>query len=195
MLVDTERKVARAATARGSPLAGAAAIVSRAGRGGNWAYGYHGVTDTTAVPPSAHKQQRWVGTGGVAAAADTADDDASVLARALEAIRTEAERNGVYGYVVVHSLVGWLRLCAALEGLAPTVRIVRSSTRAIRVKKGETLRASMAVYHPMFVPTLRTQSSAPLPRARGGSARPAGPAAGSGPGSFASSGRPTQRNS
>ena len=135
MLVDTERKVARAATARGSPLAGAPAVVSRAGRGGNWAYGFHGIADVTAVSPSAHKQQRWVGTGGVAAAADTADDDASVLARALEAIRTEAERSGVHGFVVVHSLVGWLRLCAALEGLAPTVRIARFSLPAIRVEE------------------------------------------------------------
>lgn len=99
VIVDTEYKVASAVTEDGAALDGARIEVARCGRGGNWACGYHW---KEVESEGSSRAVRWNST----ISKETANDDESLLSRAMECIRLQCEAAMAHSFVVMHSLAG-----------------------------------------------------------------------------------------
>eukprot|EP00040_Diaphanoeca_grandis_P023992 m.131251 g.131251 ORF g.131251 m.131251 type:complete len:440 (-) comp29532_c0_seq1:61-1380(-) len=102
VLIDTENKVVRKVLSKKTAaLYGCEAVVSNAGRGGNFAYGFLGSEkEKSTTTPST----RWV----TSSSTTTNDDnkEKSILSRALETIRKLAEMATIQSFIIVHSLAG-----------------------------------------------------------------------------------------
>ena len=105
MVVDTEPKAARAASAShvglGARLRPECLVVGKTGRGSNFAFGYNGASGSAAAMGSRRATAAPPAFSGSAASRADAAEEGALLARAMEAIRAEAERMWMLANLVV----------------------------------------------------------------------------------------------